>query len=285
MDNKRNKLGRGLSALLGDGARGSVDAQSSKTNREVAITKLVPCPFQPRRSFAEAQINELAQSIRQKGILQPLVVRPKTDGEGYEIICGERRWRAAQMASVHQVPVVVRDLSDQEALEIALIENLQRENLSALEEAEAYQCLMTELNHTQDAMAQSIGKSRSHVANMLRLLNLPDGVKAMLADGRLSAGHGRALLGANNPANLAAKVLKNSLNVRATEALVRREGGIKPPDSIAAVPKDADTLSLERELTDVLGLKTKIRVKGAGGEIRLVYASLDELDNLIARLR
>ena len=285
MDNKRKKLGRGLSALLGDGARESIDAHSSKTNREVAITKLVPCPFQPRRAFAEAQINELAQSIRQKGILQPLVVRPKTDGDGYEIICGERRWRAAQMASVHHVPVVIRDLSDQEALEIALIENLQRENLSALEEAEAYQRLMTELNHTQDAMAQSIGKSRSHVANMLRLLNLPDGVKAMLADGRLSAGHGRALLGANNPANLAATVVKNSLNVRATEALVRREGGTKPSDSIAVAPKDADTLSLERELTDVLGLKTKIRVKGGGGEIRLVYDSLDELDNLIARLR
>ena len=144
----------------------------------MAITKLVPCPFQPR-TFAEARLTN-SQSIRQKGILQPLVVRPKTDGGGYEIICGERRWRAAQMASVHHVPVVVRDLSDQEALEIALIENLQRENLSALEEAEAYKCLITELNHTQDAMAQSIGKTRSHVANMLRLLNLPDGVKAML---------------------------------------------------------------------------------------------------------
>ncbi len=285
MDSKRKQLGRGLSALLGDGARGHVDLHSSKTDREVPITQLTPCPFQPRRTFAEAQIAELSQSIRQKGILQPLVVRPKTDSKGYEIICGERRWRAAQMASVHHVPVVVRDLSDQEALEIALIENLQRENLSALEEAEAYQCLMTELDHTQDAMAQSIGKSRSHVANMLRLLNLPDVVKAMLADGRLSPGHGRALLGAKNPADLAATVVKKSLNVRATEALVRREGGAKPSSSNSAEPRDTDTLSLERELTDALGLKTKIRTRGAGGEIRFTYTSLDELDDLIARLR
>ena len=285
MDSKRKQLGRGLSALLGDGAKEYADLHSSKTDREVAIAQLTPCPFQPRRTFAEAQIAELSQSIRQKGILQPLVVRPKADSEGYEIICGERRWRAAQMASVHHVPVVVRDLTDQEALEIALIENLQRENLSALEEAEAYQCLITELDHTQDAMAQSIGKSRSHVANMLRLLNLPDVVKAMLADGRLSAGHGRALLGAKNPADLAATVIKKGLNVRATEALVRREGGAKPSNLNAAVPKDADTLSLERELTDAVGLKTKIRTKGAGGEIRFVYTSLDELDDLIARLR
>ena len=285
MDSKRKQLGRGLSALLGDGAKQYADLHSSKIAREVAITQLSPCPFQPRRTFAEAQIAELSRSIRQKGILQPLVVRPKADSEGYEIICGERRWRAAQMASVHHVPVVVRDLTDQEALEIALIENLQRENLSALEEAEAYQCLMTELDHTQDAMAQSIGKSRSHVANMLRLLNLPDVVKAMLADGRLSAGHGRALLGAKNPADLAVTVVKKSLNVRATEALVRREGEAKPSNLKAAVPKDADTLSLEREMTDTVGLKTQIRTKGAGGEIRFIYTSLDELDDLIARLR
>ena len=285
MDKKRKQLGRGLSALLGDDAKKFADLSSSKTDRTVAITQLTPCPFQPRRNFGDVQIAELSQSIREKGILQPLVVRPKPDSDGYEIICGERRWRAAQMASVHHVPVVVRDLTDQEALEIALIENLQRENLSALEEAEAYRCLMTEFDHTQDAMAHSIGKSRSHVANMLRLLNLPDVVKAMLADGRLSAGHGRALLGAKNPADLAATVVKKSLNVRATEALVRREGVAKPPNLNAAVPKDADTLSIERELTDTVGLKTKIRTKGAGGEIRFVYPSLDELDDLIARLR
>ena len=285
MDSKRKQLGRGLSALLGDGAKEYADFHSSKTDREVAITQLTPCPFQPRRTFAEAQISELSQSIRQKGILQPLVVRPKADSEGYEIICGERRWRAAQMASVHHVPVVVRDLTDQEALEIALVENLQREGLSALEEAAAYQRLMSEFDYTQDAMAQSIGKSRSHVANMVRLLNLPDVIKAMLADGRLSAGHGRALLGVKNPADLAATVVKNGLNVRATEALVRRKGQTKPSKPATVAPKDADTLSLERELTDVLGLKTEIRDKGVGGEIRFSYASLDELDGLIARLR
>ena len=162
MDKKRKQLGRGLSALLGDGAKEIADLNSSKTDRTVAITQLTPCPFQPRRNFADVQIAELAQSIREKGILQPLVVRPKPDSDVYEIICGERRWRAAQMASVHHVPVVVRNLTDQEALEIALIENLQREDLSALEEAAAYQRLMAEFDHTQDAMAQSIGKSRSH---------------------------------------------------------------------------------------------------------------------------
>ena len=285
MDKKRKQLGRGLSALLGDDAKEFADLSSSKTDRTVAITQLTPCPFQPRRNFADVQIAELSKSIREKGILQPLVVRPKPDSDGYEIICGERRWRAAQMASVHHVPVVVRDLTDQEALEIALIENLQREDLSALEEAAAYQRLMAEFDHTQDAMAQSIGKSRSHVANMVRLLNLPDGVKAMLADGRLSAGHGRALLGAKNPADLAATVVKNGLNVRATEELVRRKGGARPSKPATVAPKDADTLSLERELTDALGLKTEIHAKGAGGEIRFSYASLDELDGLIARLR
>jgi ParB family chromosome partitioning protein len=285
MDKKRKQLGRGLSALLGDGAKEFADLSSSKTNRTVAITQLTPCPFQPRRNFAEVQIAELSQSIREKGILQPLVVRPKPDSDGYEIICGERRWRAAQMASVHLVPVVVRDLTDQDALEIALIENLQREDLSALEEAAAYQRLMAEFDHTQDAMAQSIGKSRSHVANMVRLLNLPDKVKAMLADGGLSAGHGRALLGAKNPADLAATVIKKGLNVRATEALVRRAGETKSSQPATVASKDADTLSLERELADVLGLKTKIHAKGAGGEIRFSYASLDELDGLIARFR
>ena len=285
MEKKRKHLGRGLSALLGDGAKDYADLDRSKTDHTVAITQLTPCPFQPRRSFADAQIIELSQSIREKGILQPLVVRRKNDGDGYEIICGERRWRAAQMASVHDVPVVIRDLTDQEALEIALIENLQREDLSALEEAEAYKRLMSDFDHTQASMAQSIGKSRSHVANIVRLLNLPHEVKAMLADGRLSAGHGRALLGTKNSVNLAAAVVKGGLNVRATEALVRREGKSKLSKSAFAVPKDADTLSLERELTDFLGLKAQIRTKGAGGELRLSYATLDELDGLIARLR
>ena len=285
MEKKRKQLGRGLSALLGDGAKEYADLDRSKTDHTVSITQLTPCPFQPRRSFVDAQIVELSQSIREKGILQPLVVRRKTDGGGYEIICGERRWRAAQMAAVHDVPVVVRDLTDQEALEIALIENLQREDLSALEEAEAYKRLMAEFAHTQASMAQSIGKSRSHVANIVRLLNLPHEVKAMLADGRLSAGHGRALLGTKNSANLAAAVVKGGLNVRATEALVRREGQSKLSNSASAASKDADTLSLERELTDFLGLKAQIRTKGAGGELRLSYATLDELDGLIARLR
>ncbi len=285
MEKKRKQLGRGLSALLGEGAREYANFGLSKTDHTVAITQLTPCPFQPRRSFVDAQITDLSESIKKKGILQPLVVRRKAEGDGYEIICGERRWRAAQMASVHDVPVVIRDLTDQEALEVALIENVQREDLTALEEAKAYQRLMAEFNHTQASMAESIGKSRSHVANMVRLLKLPHQVQTMLADGRLSAGHGRALLGASNPADLAVTVVKRGLNVRATEALVYREGEAKPLKSGSPASKDADTLSLERELTDYLGLKTQIRPTGTGGEIRFAYASLDELDGLIARLR
>ena len=284
MDKKRKHLGRGLSALLGEGANDDVNVEPVKTDGFISITKLKPCPFQPRRNFSDVQITELSQSIKEKGIVQPLVVRTKGDGNHYEIICGERRWRAAQMAAVHDVPVVIRELSDQEALEIALIENLQREDLSALEEAEAYQKLMVDFGHTQDVIAQSIGKSRSYVANMVRLLNLPVIVKAMLKDRRLSAGHGRALLGSKNPADLALFVVKNGLNVRATEAFVRRGGDMKSIKS-RLKDKDADTLALERELTDVLGLRTKIRLKREGGEILFTYRSFDELESLLARLR
>ncbi len=282
MDNKSRNLGRGLSALLGDGAGAQDTAGPAGLVKLVSITRLVPCPFQPRRKFSESQIAELALSIKGKGILQPLVVRPKADG--YEIICGERRWRAAQMSAVHEVPVVVRDLSDQETLEIALIENLQREDLSALEEAEAYQRLMVDFSYTQEAIGQSIAKSRSYVANMVRLLNLPVSVKAMLADRRLSAGHGRAILGAKNPADLALTVVKNGLNVRATEALVRQAGEFNK-NKLKKAKKDSDTLALEQELTDILGLETKIQRRGLGGEIRFAYLNLDELDSLLARLR
>jgi len=285
MDRKRKQLGRGLSALLGDGGHDPGSPDLSPTDRAVPIGQLKPCPFQPRRQFGEAQIGELAQSIKEKGILQPLVVRAAPNSSNsFEIICGERRWRAAQVAQLHELPVIIRDLTDQEALEIALIENLQREDLSALEEAEAYQRLMAEFGHTQDAMAQSIGKSRSHVANMLRLLNLPDVVKALLADGHLSAGHGRALLGARDSELLAKTVVRKGLNVRDTETLVRREG-TEPTKSSTTPAKDADTLALERDLTDTVGLKTSIHPKGPGGQISFQYKSLDQLDELISRLR
>lgn len=283
---KRNQLGRGLSALLGDGAAAPADVETARPERSLPIGRLKPCPFQPRRHFGEAQIAELTQSIKEKGILQPLVVRKAAnDTDTYEIICGERRWRAAQAAQLHEVPVNIRDLTDQEAVEIALIENLQRENLSALEEAEAYQRLMADFGHTQDAMAQSIGKSRSHVANMVRLLNLPDPVKALLSAGTLSAGHGRALLAAKDPAALAKEVVRRGLNVRDTEALVRKES--EPPKKKAPPPppKDADTVALERELTDTLGLQTVIDPKGPGGQISFRYKDLDQLEGLLGRLR
>jgi len=284
MNKKRKNLGRGLSALLGDTAQDYAELDRVRAEKRVPVGQLRPCPFQPRRRFAEPQIKELAQSIQEKGILQPLVVRrDPTDQAGYEIICGERRWRAAQAAQLHEVPVIIKELTDQETLEIALIENLQREDLSALEEAEAYQRLMADFGHTQEDMAKSIGKSRSHVANMVRLLNLPAAVKVMLEDGRLTAGHGRALLAAKDPAGLAATVVKRALNVRETEHLVRREGAAKKTGK-ASTAKDADTIALEKELTAAIGLKTVISRKGSGGRISFNYTNLDQLEEFIRRL-
>ncbi len=285
MNKKRKQLGRGLSALLGDGAQEYTDLDRTRTDRSVPIGRLKPCPFQPRRQFREAQIAELAQSIKEKGILQPLVVRRNdADPASYEIVCGERRWRAAQIAQLHEVPVIIRELTDRETLEIALIENLHREELSALEEAEAYQRLMADFGHTQDAMAQSIGKSRSHVANMVRLLNLPEKIKRLLAEGRLSAGHGRALLSAKNPEDTAKTVVRKGMTVRETEALVRRETAA-PSKLTPTMKKTADTLALERELSDALGLKTLISQRGAGGNISFRFQTLDQLEDFIQRLR
>ncbi|MDD9875818.1 MAG: ParB/RepB/Spo0J family partition protein [Magnetovibrio sp.] len=281
---KRKNLGRGLSALLGDTAQDYAELDRVRTAKPVPVDQLHPCAFQPRRRFDAAQIDELAASIREKGILQPLVVRrDPEDSATFEIICGERRWRAAQAAQLHELPVIIKELTDQETLEIALVENLQRENLSALEEAEAYQRLMAEFGHTQEDMAQSIGKSRSHVANMIRLINLPAPVKAMLEDGRLSAGHGRALLGAKNPLSLAKTVVQRGLNVRETENLVRRAG--QPKKAAKQTPaKDADTIALENNLRDLLGVKATIKTQNKGGALTLFYKNLDQLDDLVARL-
>jgi ParB family chromosome partitioning protein len=250
----------------------------------VPVELLYPGRLQPRRRISEASLEDLSRSIAEKGILQPILVRRHpNDPNSYEIIAGERRWRAAQMVPVHTVPVVVREFSDREALEIALIENLQRQDLSPLEEAEGYRRLLEEFAHSQDDLAQSVGKSRSHVANTMRLLGLPEPVKEMLDQGRLSAGHARALIGASDPVALAEIVVKRGLNVRQTEQLAKLEGSGAPPAS-APGAKDADTLALERDLGNLLGLAVEIKLRRKGGALVLNYTSLEQLDDILHRL-
>ncbi|MEP0338182.1 MAG: ParB/RepB/Spo0J family partition protein [Alphaproteobacteria bacterium] len=282
MAEKRRNLGRGLSALLGEDTS---PAQAAGA-RQIAIEKLHPGRYQPRRNMGEAELQDLAQSIRELGVLQPILVREHPDRPGdYEIIAGERRWRAAQLAQLHEVPVLVKVLSNKETLEVALVENLQREDLSPLEEAVGLQRLMDEFGHTQEALAKAVGKSRSHVANMLRLLGLPDVVKAMVDKGELSAGHARALLSATAPEALARQVVDQGLSVRQTEQLVQRAATAK---SIGArrgpKEKDADTRALETDLSDLLGLRVAIAAKGREGSVTLYYKSLDQLDGLLQRL-
>ena len=299
---KRPPLGRGLAALFGEAgtrppnepggvgpARGDPSGappRGAQPNgaQTVPIEAIRPSPFQPRRVFAEAELDGLAQSIREKGIVQPLLVRPiAAGGAGFELVAGERRWRAAQRVGLHEVPVIVRQLGDAEALEIALVEYLQREDLSPLEEAEAYSRLTREFGHGQAGIADAVGKSRSHVANTLRLLSLPMPVRRSLEEGALSAGHARALLGASDPAALAIEVLRRGLNVRATEELVRRRAAA--PASRPPRGRDADTVTLERELATTLGLRVTLAPKRRGGSLTVHYLSLDQLDRILALLR
>jgi ParB family chromosome partitioning protein len=278
---RRQPLGRGLSALFGEGAARPGDGAAV---REVAIELIRPGAYQPRGHFGDAELDALAQSIREKGVLQPLLVRPvEEEGAAFELIAGERRWRAAQRAGRHRIPVIVRDFNDSEALEIALVENLQREDLTALEEAEAYRRLMQEFARTQANLAHSVGKSRSHVANTLRLLGLPEIVRHWLQDGALSAGHGRALLAADDPVSVGREIIRRGLNVRMTERLVqRRTGRLR---SSARQARDADTAALERDLSMALGLRVTIAGKPRGGALTLHYRDLDQLDRLLALLR
>jgi ParB family chromosome partitioning protein len=280
---RRRGLGMGLSALLGGGAE-ALGSGEVETPRSVPIEFLRPSPLQPRRRFADEDLEALAESVRAKGVLQPLLVRPAPGhGDYYEIIAGERRWRAAQMAGLHELPIVVYRLSDRDTLEVALLENVQRQDLSPLEEAEGYRRLIDEFGHTQEVLGRALGKSRSHIANLLRLLALPDAVRALLEAGELSAGHARALLGAREPAVLARLVVSRGLNVRQTEALVRADNA---PPARGARPsaQDADTRALERELSARLGLSVRLRRKGTGGTLSIAYRSLDQLDDLLARL-
>jgi ParB family chromosome partitioning protein len=282
-DKKRTNLGRGLSALLGDDTGGPTDSGDLKGSKEIPIEFLQPGRYQPRHSMDESRIEELAQSIRENGIIQPLLVRRHpADENSFEIIAGERRWRAAQLAKVHVIPVIIRDLNDQQALEIGLVENLQRQDLSPLEEADGYKRLMDEFAHTQEALAKTVGKSRSHVANMIRLLGLPPPVKKLLDSGELSAGHARALLNAPEAVELAREVVKKGLNVRQTERLVRKLQRRK--DAPAPKKKDVDTAALERDLSNLLGLKVAVKFKDGGGSITVHYKDLDQLDDVLQRL-
>ncbi len=300
----RRGLGRGLSALMADVEQPQVTAENGtamqgadgarRADRKIPIEKIVPNPDQPRRTFTPEQLNELANSIRTKGVIQPIIVRAKPGGgDTYEIVAGERRWRAAQMAELHEMPVLVREFTDTEVLEVAIIENIQRADLNAIEEAAGYKQLMFKFGHTQEKLAEALGKSRSHIANLLRLLNLPDDVQQMVSGGELSAGHARALVTAPDPVALARKVANDKLSVRETEKLARIGGEGSPqaknrkrrPDDMG-LEKDADTRALEGDLSAALGMKVAIdHAPGAEkGRVTISYDTLEQLDALCGML-
>lgn len=276
-------LGRGLSALLGEAVLPEL-AERPDGVRELAIADIAPHPGQPRRHFDEMAMDELAQSIAVRGVLQPIVVRPV--GDRFQIVAGERRWRAAQRAGLHVIPSLVRQFDDGTTLEIALIENIQREQLNAVEEGEAYRRLVDDYGHSQDALAKLLNKSRSHVANLIRLTDLPESVRAMVADGRLSMGHVRPLVGVGAAEALASEIVEKGLSVRAAEALVNKAK--RPPKieykSMPERGSDADIALLERQLSEVLGLKVSIGHKAGAGTVSVAYATLDQLDMICQRL-
>ena len=278
---KSRGLGRGLDTLLG--SAGATD----RSGRKVPIEKIAPNPNQPRRSFDEDGLKELAASIAERGILQPLIVRPSPAGKSeYEIVAGERRWRAAQKARLHEVPVMILTLDDQEAFEAAIVENIQREDLSPLEEAEGYRQLMDKFGHAQKDLSGVVGKSRSHISNSLRLLTLPEDVKGYLRDGKLSASHARTLVSVDNPSAVAREVISGGLSVRDTERLAKSSPKAKGSSGRKAAAKDADTRALEQDMSADLKMKVVInhRADKGGGRISIVYESLDQLDDLVGRL-
>ncbi|HEY6631531.1 MAG TPA: ParB/RepB/Spo0J family partition protein [Rhizobiaceae bacterium] len=291
-DHSKKRLGRGLAALIGEMDRPAPRAdkpaaqQLAVADSRVPIEFVSPNPKNPRRSFAEEDLADLAQSIREHGIVQPVLVRRKPDGK-YEIIAGERRWRAAQRAGLNEIPVLVRDVDDRTALELAIIENVQRADLNPVEEALGYQQLIDEHHYTQADLGNVIGKSRSHVANTLRLLKLPEAIRGLLVDGSLSAGHARTLVTAADPAGLAKRIVDGGLSVRQAEALAQQpeSGAPKARQASPAAEKDADTLALEKLLSDVTGLSVAISHKEKGGEVRIAYRTLDQLDDLCRRLQ
>lgn len=287
---QRPGLGRGLMALLGeDEAKQSGQTERVAASRTLPVEQLKPGRFQPRMKFDDEPFKSLVESVREKGILQPILVRRDPDTPHlYEIVAGERRWRAAQAAQLHEVPVVIRDMADRDALEVALVENIQRQDLTAIEEADGYRRLMDEFGHTQEALSKALGKSRPHIANQLRLLTLPDRVKDLIQDGQLSAGHARTLIGSPDPTGLALKIVQDGLSVREAEDLAK---SFKPRDKQENVAKrkgvaakDADTLAIERELSALLGLTVDIAFKNGGGKLTIHYKTLDQLDDVLRRI-
>lgn len=286
MNDKPTRLGRGLAALIGDMAT----VEGARVTESGGIKKL-PVEFiianraNPRRSFDPEQLEDLTNSIREKGIMQPLLVRPSDDPNVFELIAGERRWRAAQKAGLHEVPVIIRVVDDKEALELAIIENVQRADLNPLEEAMGYGQLIEQFDYTQQDLAQVIGKSRSHVANTLRLLKLPEDVRSMVSSGTLTAGHARTLITAEDPAALAQQIVAKGLSVREAEALSQQRdiAGTKKP-SLSASERDADTVALERRLSDALGLSVALSHSDRGGKLEIRYKTLEQLDGLCVKL-
>ena len=281
---RRRGLGRGLSALLGEERAAPEEAESGL--RRLPVDRLHPGRFQPRRKFDEAEMAALVESVAAQGILQPLLVRRHPSlPDAFEILAGERRWRAAQRAGLHEVPALLREMGDREALEVALVENVQRQDLAPLEEATGYQRLIQEFGHTQEALGRSLGKSRSHIANMLRLLSLPEGVRVLLETGALSAGHARALLSAKDPVALAKLAVQANYSVREVERLVQGEERAAAAPPIRA-PRDPNIAALERELAARLGLAVRIESRdGQRGSLTLQFRTLDQLSDVLARLR
>ena len=284
-DDGRSRLGRGLAALIGDIGAETTSTERARTQRRVPIEFLKPNPRNPRRNFSDTELDELAASIRERGIVQPIVVRPaRGHADTFEIIAGERRWRAAQRAGLHQVPIVSLEVNDSEALQLAIIENVQRTDLNPLEEAAGYQALVSEFRHSQEDIAKIVGKSRSHVANTLRLLKLPEPVKAYINAGKISAGAARMLIGQTDPEEMAREIIDRGLNVRQVEALAK-ERAKGPGRAIKQrATKHADTVALEKRLADVLGLAVTIDHQGRGGVVNIRYRNVEQLDEVVRRL-
>ena len=283
---QKGRLGRGLASLIGESAMAHPRLPQEGEQRMVPIDQLRGGKFNPRRDFKEAELLELATSIQQHGLVQPIVVRPDPDAGGYEIVAGERRWRASQRAGLHQVPVIVRELEDRDVIEMAIIENVQREDLNAIEEASGYNELIQRFNYTQEQLAEQIGKSRSHLANTMRLLKLPEPVQVLLREGKLSAGHARALVGREDAEALAARIIESDMSVRDVEALMQQidKGVVDPPPSRNR-EKDADTRAFEQAMGENLGLKVEIkRGSGESGVLMIKYGNFDQLDYLRERL-
>jgi len=289
---KRSGLGRGLSALMGESYQEMAAEITQGEHQHLPLDGLIAGIYQPRKMFFEEELNELAESIRKNGVLQPIIVRKLEDGN-YQIIAGERRWRASKIAGKTTIPALVKELTDQEALEFAIIENIQRQDLNPLEEAEAYFRLMQEFSHTQEALAVSLGKSRSHIANMLRILSLPDEIKQHIYDGKLTAGHARSLINAENAVELAEKIINEKLSVRQSEALTRpvtaepkapKKAAARAAAPISAQNTNEDMAALEASLTESLGMRVRIEESAEGGKVTVFFNNVQQLDNILQRL-